>query len=215
MGCPASHRLRRQIFPSCFTMVLTFPYFHPIFTLFSRAVLEQFLLFHGQRRPRGAKNHEKNSYKENSIDSLFTMFIFVDFGENFLRLNDYEFASVFDIPLFSPYFHPILGNYRFCLLPWAVTFPLGAAAWDRGVPSPFLSKNGKNRPGGLSRGSRAGARAALPKPGRKSPRSHANMVLWDAKSMSLFCSPWWQLRGRQGAPKRRNKLMITIVHFLP
>ena len=65
--------------------------------------------------------------------------------------------------------------------------------------------------GGLSRGSRAGARAALPKPGRKSPRSHANMVLWDAKSMSLFCSPWWQLRGRQGAPKRRNKLMITIV----
>ncbi len=146
MGCPASHRLRRQIFPSCFTMVLTFPYFHPIFTLFSRAVLEQFLLFHGQRRPRGAKNHEKNSYKENSIDSLFTMFIFVDFGENFLRLNDYKFASVFDIPLFSPYFHPILGNYRFCLLPWAVTFPLGAAAWDRGVPSPFLSKNGKNRP---------------------------------------------------------------------
>ena len=88
---------------------------------------------------------------------------------------------------------------------------MGAAAWDRGVPSPFLSKNGKNRPGGLSRGSRAGARAALPKPGRKSPRSHANMVLWDAKSMSLFCSPWWQLRGRQGAPKRRNKLMITIV----
>ncbi len=134
------------MFHDGFDIPLFSPYFHPIFTLFSRAVLEQFLLFHGQRRPRGAKNHEKNSYKENSIDSLFTMFIFVDFGENFLRLNDYKFASVFDIPLFSPYFHPILGNYRFCLLPWAVTFPLGAAAWDRGVPSPFLSKNGKNRP---------------------------------------------------------------------
>jgi len=43
--------------------------------------------------------------------------------------------------------------------------------------------------GGLSRGSRAGARAGLQKPGRKSLQSHAHMVFWDAKSMSFFCSP--------------------------